>query len=88
MFLVKTVRRGLWADTAFLVAIEDRVVTKRWLGWDRLGSLTLKSEALSVERGATFSLKVRKGSLNDCQSLSIDEVDLIYLKRYTQRIRR
>lgn len=85
MFIVRRVRRGLFSDSAFLEAVSDGVLTKRWLGWDRLGASTLKSEPWSIASGDVFLLRVPRGSLSECQTLSTDDVEAVDLKPLKRR---
>jgi hypothetical protein len=85
MFIVRRIRRGLFSDSAFLEAVSDGVLTKRWLGWDRLGALTLRSEPRCIASGGVFTLQVPRGSLSECQTLSTDDVEAIDLTPLKRR---
>lgn len=85
MFVVRRVRRGLFSDNAILEAVNSGVLTKRWLGWDRLGASTLRSEPWSIASGDFFTLRVPRGSLNECQTLAAVDVEAINLKPLKRR---
>ena len=75
MFEVDTTRSGFLSDTVILRANQNGAITKRWLGWDRLGASSLKSELWQVTRGEKIKLRVRRGSLMPGQVLSAADID-------------
>lgn len=80
MFIVRKAKSGLFSDHAYLEAVNDGVLTRRWLDWDRLGASTLRSELWSFASGEVFTLRVPKGSMSEHQMLSTNDLEDFNLK--------
>lgn len=77
MFIVRRIRRGFFSDEAYLEAVKEGVVTKRWLALDRLASWTLKSEQWHIVSHEVLSLRVPKGLWDEGETLTLGEVEAI-----------